>query len=508
MPHHDVITCVGGLNPVAVQHLRDQIAEQLVLAKRQVAPEFPQHQSEMAVDSQRILIPVGADHDPVDHLLTVTYPETTALVVRTSGSTGQGKAVALSIDNVLTSARATHEALQGPGVWILALPAHHVAGVQVLVRSIVSETPLIVAANADEKATPNAIIAAIEQAQVVAADSGQNPLPIYMSLVPTQLHRLLDASHPDARRRVEALRGVSAILLGGAAASDGLLEQARAQGIDVVTTYGMSETSGGCVYNGVPLPGVSVFIEKGTDPAVSTVLLSEHDSQGMNRDESQQGSPLSEGSLEGRISLSGPMVALGYVSASDEEQANFSGTGAQRTIRTADMGLWDGRTLRILGRIDDVIVTGGMKVQPQHVETVLDAHPCVVASCVVGLEHSEWGQEVVALIQMAKERRSDAQADHALCASQSGGDGESTDNKHDSDANSDLTPGQASVQGGESVRCSREDSLRISLTNYCREHLPAPSRPKRLVFTDQLPTRGIGKIDRKEVLRRLRTEDH
>jgi o-succinylbenzoate---CoA ligase len=258
------------------------------------------------------------------------------LVVPTSGSTGVPKGVALSADALAASADATAERLGGPGEWLLALPVTHVAGLQVVLRALRAGTEPVAADPGD----PAAFVAATEVL------SARSPARRYASLVPTQLRRLLDAGGPDA------LRAYDAVLLGGAAAPSGLVEEARAAGVRLVTTYGMSETCGGCVYDGVPLPGVTVAISGG------------------------------------RIVLGGPTLARGYL----------GGPPFGDRFVTADLGRLDGGRLTVLGRADDVIVTGGENVDPAAVEAALTELPGVREAAVVGVPDPEWGSRVVATV--------------------------------------------------------------------------------------------------------------
>lgn len=262
------------------------------------------------------------------------------LGVPTSGSTGEPKTVLLDADALTTSAEATHERLGGPGTWLLALPTSHIAGVQVLVRSIVAgTTPGVLDMSGGFRAMGFALAA-----RPVLAQPGRH----YTALVPTQLSRLVVNEGPG----LEALRQFDGVLIGGAATPPKLLQQARALGVQVVTTYGMSETSGGCVYDGEPLRDVSLR----TDDL---------------------------------IEVSGPVLALGY-------RGNAEPFG--EWFRTGDLGrLRDGR-LEVLGRADDVIVTGGEKVPPVLVERALATVEGVLEACVVGVPDDEWGQVVAAAV--------------------------------------------------------------------------------------------------------------
>jgi O-succinylbenzoic acid--CoA ligase len=259
--------------------------------------------------------------------------EDTAVIVGTSGSTGEPKGVLLSAAALRHSARASLARVgAGPGErWLCCLPVTHIAGLQVLVRSLTSGTEPVWA----ERADPQTIA---ESAEAGVA---------HVSLVPTQLQRLgVDMS---------ILNTFKSVLLGGAATDRGLLEDARAAGVRVVTTYGMSETCGGCVYDGMPLDGVRVDI----------------------RDE--------------RIWIGGAVLFQGY----------WGGPAAPADgwLRTGDLGTLDaaGRLI-VRGRADDVINTGGHKVIPAEVAAALLTCPGVRDAAVVGQSDSEWGERVVAVI--------------------------------------------------------------------------------------------------------------
>jgi len=271
--------------------------------------------------------------------------EGTAVVVATSGSTGVPKGVELSAGALLHSARASLARIGArPGErWLCCLPATYIAGLQVLVRSLVSGTDPVLADRAD--------------AQTVA-ESGC----AHVSLVPTQLSRLLDypdryGDIPTNRDIPSPLAGFRSVLLGGAAAPADLLDAARTARAPVVTTYGMTETCGGCVYDGIALDGVGIKID----------------------DE------------DGRIWLAGPVLFSGY-------RGGLRVPGDQ-WLRTGDLGRMDsaGR-LVVRGRADDVINTGGALVVPGEVAAVLQTCPGVRDVAVLGLPDPEWGERVVAVV--------------------------------------------------------------------------------------------------------------
>ena len=275
-------------------------------------------------------------------------------VVRTSGSTGAPKATILTVESLAASSMSTALALKGEGQWLLALPVQYVAGVQVLVRSLFAGTrPWVM--DMSGGFTPEAFTAAaLELTDKIR----------FTSLVPTQLQRLLDAPSPDT---LAVLRRFNAILLGGAPAPASLLAAAAEAGVRVVTTYGAAESCGGCVYNGFPLEGVSVRVEP-----------------------------------DGRILLGGDTIAAGYLEAPDEANATFFEEDGVRWYRTSDLGSidHDGR-LTVLGRADDVIITGGIKVSAAHVQEELEKSDAVAAAFVAGVPSAEWGQAVAAYVALA-----------------------------------------------------------------------------------------------------------
>ncbi len=330
-------------------------------------------------------------------------PDDVALVVTTSGSTGEPRAVLLDAAALRASATATHDRLGGPGRWLLSLPLHHVAGLQVVVRSLLSgHAPVHVPAE-------GGFDAAAVAARLAALPPDARPQ--YGSVVPTQLHRIVDCSERDRRPWAD----LEAILVGGAATTPALLARARDAGLRVVTTYGATETAGGCVYDGTPLTGTRVRTDD-----------------------------------DGVVHLAGPTLARGYLGRPDLDAAAFAEHDGTRWFRTGDLGaVHDGR-LRILGRADDVVVTGGVKVAPAAVEALLAGLPGVGQVCVVGVPDEEWGQRVVAVV---------------------------------------VPSGADPVPGLEEVR------------DVVRRTLGSAAAPRRVVLAAGLPERGPGKVDRAAVAR-------
>jgi O-succinylbenzoic acid--CoA ligase len=262
------------------------------------------------------------------------------LVVETSGSTGRPKRVVLPRAAVLASVRATERRLGATGPWLLALPASYVAGVQVICRSLV--------------AGHEPVLREEHPSFAAATASLRHPTP-FLSLVPTQLHRMLDEPEEAA-----ALRTFHTVLLGGGPADPGLRARAAAAGVRVVATYGASETAGGCVYDGLPLDGVALAVAP-----------------------------------DGRVRIGGPTLFAGY----EGDPGLTDEVLVDGWYLTSDAGRLDedGR-LHVLGRLDDVVVSGGVNVPTPAVAARLRAHPAVRAAEVLGVPDEEWGHRVVAFV--------------------------------------------------------------------------------------------------------------
>lgn len=353
-----------------------------------------------ALDGGPAVLPLDPRNPAADSVRAAMRPDEpvepgTAVIITTSGSTGRPKGTLLSARALLASAHATHARLGGPGRWLLATPPGYIGGLQVLVRShLAGTTPGVV--DLSRGFRPEAFD---EAAREVLSSPG----PHYTALVPTQLSRLLDAGGAQVAR-------FDAIVLGGAAYPDELRRRAERAGVSVIPSYGMSETASGCVYDGDPLDGVRVRL--GADD---------------------------------RVEVSGPVLAHGYrLDPAATAEAFVDGW-----FRTSDVGRWtdDGR-LQVLGRLDDMINTGGVKVPARQVEDALLRHPGVRAAGVVGLPDPEWGRRVAAVVATTDEL--------------------------------DL------------------DSVRDAV----RADLGAAATPKQLLVVDELPLIGPGKVDR-SALRRL-----
>ncbi|MFV0425575.1 MAG: AMP-binding protein [Beutenbergiaceae bacterium] len=308
-------------------------------------------------------------------------PASTAIVLRTSGSAqGPGRPVALGRDALSASAHATHDRLGGAGCWVVALSPTHIGGLQTVIRSMLAGHPPVRMTSED-----------FDTAELARTITTAPEAP-YLSLVPTQLFRALRS--PQAQL---ALGQCRAVLIGGAALPPTLAERALDAGIKLVTSYGMTETSGGCIYDGVPLAHVQVRLAE-----------------------------------RNRIQIAGPTLMSGYL---DEGPQPFYPDGDVRWFGTHDIGELDssGR-LQVIGRADDMLISGGLNVHPDQVERLLAPLGELV---VVGVPDAEWGTLVTVVTTTA----------HSLAAM------------------------REAVGGG-------------------------PRAPRAVVRVDALPLRGPGKIDR------------
>jgi O-succinylbenzoic acid--CoA ligase len=354
-----------------------------------------------ALAGRGAVLPVPADDERQSSLLATSLragepiDDDVAVVVSTSGTTGAPKGAMLTASALTASAEATHRRLGGPGRWLLALPAYHVAGLQVLVRSVVAGT------------TPVALSASFDGSELASAVQSLGSERRYTSLVAAQLDKAL-----RDLAATQALASLDAVLIGGGPMPSGLGERASAAGISVVRTYGMSETAGGCVYDGVPLDGVRVRTD------------------------------------DGRVALGGATLAKGYRNPVQPDP--FAEPG---WFRTDDIGaVDDSGVLRVLGRVDDAISTGGLTVLPQVVEAALATHPAVADCAVFGVTDDRLGQRVVAAVVVATE-----------CA---------------------------------------EPTL-AELRAHVASSLPSTAAPREVHLVDELPRRGIGKVDRRELAARF-----
>jgi O-succinylbenzoic acid--CoA ligase len=267
-----------------------------------------------------------------------------ALVIETSGSTGAPKRVALSADALLASAAASESALGGPGQWLLALPTNYIAGINVLVRSISADIEPIVCVEGHFDAWRFAAATVLMEA----------PLR-FTSLVPAQLARLVDAAGEDYEVLAK-LRRLDRILVGGQATPVGLLARAVEIGLNVTRTYGSSETSGGCIYDGVPIGTVQARI------------------------------------VDGEVELAGPMLAEGYLGDPRATAAAFRVHDGTRWYRTGDTGVITDGVLTITGRLDGVLISGGVKVSLDAIERVVRTVDGLADAVAVRAPSAEWGE--------------------------------------------------------------------------------------------------------------------
>lgn len=337
-------------------------------------------------------------------------PRGTAVVIATSGSSGIPKRVALSGEALRASAEATAQRI-GSGRWLLALPGGYVAGLQVVVRSILAGTDPVAL---DGRFSPESFAEAT--LSMLRPMPGDGLPELYTSLVPAQLSTLLDAVG-DAPVRA-ALQAYRAILVGGQALPEPLRERAADLGVRLVRTYGSTETSGGCVYDGVPLESV----------AVRTV--------------------------DGELRIAGPMLADGYLGQGELTARNFThDEHGIRWYRTGDLGLVEDGVVRVHGRADNVIVSGGINVSLDRVERIVRRIPGLSGAVVVGVDDERWGEASVIV-----------------------------------------------AVRGEALRRSESDQL-VQARDAVAEELGKHARPARMVLVDELDVLASGKPDRESIRR-------
>lgn len=342
-------------------------------------------------------------------------PEGTAAVIATSGSSGIPKRVMLSREALRASAEATAARI-GSGRWLLALPSGYVAGLQVLVRSaLAGTTPVVLDGGFSARAFAEATLPMLR-----TSTESNTSERLYTSLVPAQLMALVDAADDPSVRA--ALQAYTAILVGGQALSEPLREAAAALGARLVRTYGSSETGGGCVYDGVPLDAAEVR------------------------------------AVDGELWIAGPMLADGYLGDAKLTERTFvRDEYGIRWYRTGDLGIVEDGIVRVHGRADNVIVSGGINISLDRVERIVRNVPGLAAAVVVGVEDARWGEASVIV-----------------------------------------------APRGEALRRSEGEQL-ASARDAVAAELGAPARPARMILVDELATLASGKPDR-EAIRRSAAE--
>lgn len=340
----------------------------------------------------------------------------TAAVIATSGSSGIPKRVVLSGEALRAGAEATAARI-GSGRWLLALPASYVAGLQVLVRSVVAGTePTVLEGRFSADAFAESTLS------MLRPSAGADIPDLYTSLVPAQLATLLDAAESTPVRA--ALQAYRAILVGGQALPEPLRDRAAGLGVRLVRTYGSSETSGGCVYDGVPLDTVAVRV------------------------------------VGGELRIAGPMLADGYL-GDDELTARMFQRDDHgiRWYRTGDLGLIEDGVVRVHGRADNVIVSGGVNISLDRVERIVRRIPGLTGAVVVGVPDERWGEASVVV-----------------------------------------------APRGEALRRSEAEQL-AHARDAVAEEIGKHARPARLIMVDELDVLASGKPDR-EAIRRAVAELH
>lgn len=307
---------------------------------------IPQPSRHVTADYARMVRACVRPDEPVED-------DDTALVAATSGSTGAPRGVLVTRANLRSAVEAAWEHIPGLQAcsWVLALPVTSIGGFGAIVRATLAGTAL--------HALPSVGGAAAFRVEDLLALEVTEPFAI--SIVPTQLADILES--PAA---TEWLSRATTVLVGAAATPEALATRARESGISLVTTYGMTETTGGCVYDGVPLPGVRIELVD-----------------------------------DGRIDIIGPQVAAGYRGLPHETAESFAGVAPARRFHTADHGQWHEGRLRIAGRIDDVVTVHGVNVALGAVESIVRSELGVRDAAVVAVPDDRQGHRLVAFVVMA-----------------------------------------------------------------------------------------------------------
>jgi o-succinylbenzoate---CoA ligase len=308
--------------PLAVVPANDTVKALLVLAD--------------VIENKKAIFVSGPEVNgvkPTIDPLPEEVPDNIACVVESSGSTGIPKRISISTAALLHAARAGQERLGPLGQWLLALPINFIAGQQVLIRSLLADQQPVIM----NTALPFTTEAFLRSAMLMT-----NPVR-YTSLVPTQLAKLVAEAEKDSVM-LTALKNFRAILVGGQSTPDELFDRATGLGLKVVLSYGMTETAGGCVYDGIPLDGVRLKIAP-----------------------------------DSRLLISGKTLAEG------QDDWIFTNDLAELSA--------DGK-LKIIGRADRVIISGGLKLSLERVEYLGSELPGVTEIAAVALEDATWGQRV------------------------------------------------------------------------------------------------------------------
>ena len=308
--------------PLAVVPANDTVKALLVLAD--------------VIENKKAIFVSGPEVNgvkPTIEQLPEEVPDTIACVVESSGSTGIPKRISISTAALLHAARAGQERLGPLGQWLLALPINFIAGQQVLIRSLLADQQPVIM---------NTSLPFTAEAFLRSALLMKNPIR-YTSLVPTQLAKLVAEAEKDTVM-LDTLKSFRAILVGGQLTPDELYDRALGLDLKVVLSYGMTETAGGCVYDGIPLDGVRLKIAP-----------------------------------DSRLLISGKTLAEG------QDDWIFTNDLAELSP--------DGK-LKIIGRADRVIISGGLKLSLERVEYLGSLLPGVSEIAAVALEDQTWGQRV------------------------------------------------------------------------------------------------------------------
>ena len=287
---------------------------------------------------------------PEVHGLPDQVEEKVGLIVESSGSTGTPKRLELSAKALTAAAKMSAKRLGGNGQWLLALPINFVAGAMVLVRSLIADTQPVLM----NTAVPFTAEAFARAASLMTGERR------YTSLVPAQLDRLFEALELEPTL-LAALQRFDAILVGGQKPNRTTINALRKKEINIVTTYGMAETSGGVVYNGEPLDGVEISILE-----------------------------------DDRIAIESPTLA----------------SNVKRPYITSDLGQFTDGKLYVKGRADRVVISGAHKLSLESVEEWTQKQSGVTSAAAVAVTHPKFGESFVCFVTLTEGTSFDAAKAH------------------------------------------------------------------------------------------------
>jgi O-succinylbenzoic acid--CoA ligase len=277
------------------------------------------------------------------------------LIVCTSGTTGNPKAVEISSEALINAATKTNEKFNEPADWILAINPAFIGGLMVLARAIISNQNWIYGLDESDKFNPDLFVA--KALEVISKNR-----KVRTSLVNAQLSTLVSQGHLDTLRKFDAL------LIGGGQISKSLYEELKNEGVNLIRTYGMTETCGGVVWDGFALNNVLIRIDHPSNDGV------------------------------GQIAIKSDSNATCYHGNSLEINKLNDSTFNEGWVFTKDLGIVKNGELKVIGRNDDIVVSGGNNISLHAIENVIKDQIGIEDAVVFSIPDEKWGVVVAAVI--------------------------------------------------------------------------------------------------------------